>query len=166
MSITLGLLNLRLSIVEAIAQDLGQKSQNIDKAKIFQFADGSGLGQFSKVWQDSVTQIQSVNNDLDTNGSSLTGAFGTVSFAALKGILVIANDSNPGNLVIGNVTNGIVAPFGAATHSQAVAPGGVFLNINPSAAGFPTVAGTADLIRIASAATVGNYSYDVVLFGT
>jgi hypothetical protein len=158
------LITLRATIAEAIAQDLGSKSQNIEKSKLITLLDGTGLGLASKVWQDSVSQAQSVNNDLDLSGS-LAGAFGAVVFTAVKGIIVIAGDSNPGNLVIGNVTNGIVAPFGAATHSMAVAPGGIFANINPSAAGFGVTASTADLLRIASAATVGTYTYDVVIIG-
>lgn len=159
------LISVRASLAEAIAQDLGAKNQLIEKSKVLTMLDGTGLGQASKVWQDSGSQIQSVNTDLDTVGTGLTGAFGTVSFTALKGIILIAGDLNPGNLIIGNVTNGIVAPFGAATHSQAVAPGGIFMNINPSAAGFAVTAGTADLLRIASAATVGTYTYDLILIG-
>lgn len=163
MSLT-SLINLRASFVESLSQDLGAKNQNIDKSKLFQLADGTGLGQASKVWQDTVPVAQSVNTDMDLAGA-LVGAFGTVVFAKIKGIIVIAADANPGNLVVGNVTNGIVAPFGAATHSIAVAPGGVFMNINPQAAGFALVPGTADLLRIASAATVGSYVFDVVVLG-
>lgn len=159
------LINIRAQFLEAISQDLGAKNQNVDKSKVIHLVDGTGLGQASKIWADSGSQVQSVNTDLDLNGSALTGAFGTVSFTKIKGILVFAGDSNPGNLVIGNVTNGIVAPFGAATHSMAVAPGGVFMNVNPQAAGFALTASSADLLRIASAATTGTYTYDIVIIG-
>lgn len=159
-----GSITIRNSFLEALAQDLGAKQFNLEKSKIIQLVDGSGLGQVNKLFADSVSQAQSVNNDLDLAGA-LAGAFGAVVFTTIKGIIVIAGDANPANLIVGNVTNGIVAPFGAATHSQAVAPSGVYMNINPSAAGFPIVASTADLLRIASPATVGTYTYDVIIIG-
>lgn len=159
-----GSINIRATFLEALAQDLGSKNFQLDKSKLFQLLDGSGLGQVSKIFADSVSQAQSVNNDFDLAGA-LAGAFGTVVFTTIKGIIVIAGDANPASLVVGNVTNGIVAPFGAATHSQAVGVGGVYMNINPTAAGFPIVAGTADLLRIASPATVGTYTYDAIIIG-
>src|SRR5262245_47786769 len=161
-----GQINLRIQLLEALAQDLGSKNFPLDTAKQIVLAGGAGLGQISKVWGDEGSQIQSVNTDLDLNGTGLTGAFGTVSFTALKGIAIVAGDSNPGNLILGNVTNGIVGPFGAATHSQNVSPGGVYVNINPSAAGWTITAGTADLLRIASPANAGTYTYKIVLIGT
>lgn len=160
----LSTINLRATFQEFASQDLGAKTSNVDKSKLLQLLDGTGLGQAAKIWWDTVTQAQSVNNDLDLSGA-LQGAFGAVVFTAIKGILVFADAANPGNLVIGNVANGIVAPFGLATHSMAVAPGGWFGNFNPQAAGFGITAGTADLLRIASAATVGTYGYDVIVIG-
>ena len=54
----------------------------------------------------------------------------------------------------------------AATHSQAVSPGGVYMNINPTATGWTVTGGTVDLVRIASAATAGTYTGDIILLGT
>ena len=149
---------------ESLAQDLGQRIFQCRKSALLQFLDGSGAGQANKIFADSATVIQSVNTDLDLSGS-LAGAFGTVVFTAIKGILIAAGAANPGNLTVGNVTNGITGPFGAATHSQIVAPGGFYANFNPSAAGFGITAGTVDLLRVASAATAGTYTFDVVVVG-
>ncbi len=149
---------------ESLAQDLGQRLFQCRKSSLIALLDGSGAGQANKIYADSVSVAQSINTDLDLSGA-LAGAFGTVVFTAIKGILIAAGSANPGNLTVGNVTNGITSPFGAATHSQIIAPGGVYANINPSAAGFAITAGTADLLRIASAATAGTYTFDVVVVG-
>jgi hypothetical protein len=161
----IGKVIVRLDFLESLAQDLGAKNYPLVKALSQLFTDGSGIGQVSKLYADSFSQAQSVNTDLDLNPGP-TGAFGAVLFTTLKGIIVFAGAANPGDLIVGNVTNGIVAPFGAATHSQAVKPGGVYMNLNPTATGWPVSAGTADLLRIASAATSGTYTGDVILIGT
>lgn len=130
------------------------------------YTDGSGASQVNKLWAP-LTQYSvaaSTNTDIDLSGS-LAGTYGTVVFTALKGIFIVAGTANPGNLVVGNVTNGITAPFGAATHSVQVQPGGVLLLATPSAAGWPISAGTADLLRIASSGTTGAHTWDILLWG-
>lgn len=159
------LINLKITALEALAQDLGDKQFSLVKAALLQLSDGTGLNQVAKLYADDLTTIQSVNTDIDL-APGPTGAFGTVLFTTLKGIIVIANAANPGVLTVGNVTNGITLPFGAATHSQQVAPGGIYMNLNPSATGWPVTAGTADLVRIASAANAGSYNSQIILLGT
>lgn len=160
-----GTINLRLTFLEALAQDLGGKQFDMVKSFLKQFADGSGLNQVSKLYADVLSTIQSVNTDIDLNPGP-TGAFAAVPFTTLKGIIVFADEDNPGNIIVGNVSNGIVGPFGAATHSQSVSPGGVYMNINPTAAGWSVSAGTTDILRIASAATAGDYESHIILIGT
>lgn len=150
---------------EAGTFDLVSGTSQHRKSALIQFLSGSGAGQVNKIYSDSFSVAQSVNTDLDLSGA-LTGVYGTVVFTAIKGILIVAGaNTGLGNLVVGNVTNGIVAPFGAATHSFAIAPGGFLATANPSAAGFAITAATADLLRIATAATAGTYTFDVVIVG-
>lgn len=160
-----GTFNLRLNFLEALAQDLGAKQFDMAKAWLLAFEDGSGLNQVSKLWADSFTQAQSVNTDIDLNPGP-AGAFGAVLFATLKGIIVLAEPANPGDIIVGNVTNGIVGPFAAATNSVKVPPGGIFAAVNPGAAGWTVGAGTSDLVRVASAATAGTYAGHIILIGT
>lgn len=160
----IGRFQANLSFDESVAADLGQSLAQHRKSALIALLDGSGAGQANKIWSDSGSQIQSVNTDLDLSGS-LAGRFGTVVFTAIKGILIVAGAANPGSLTVGGATNGITGPFGAATHTQVVAPGGLYANFNPSAAGFPITAGTVDLLRIASPATAGTYTYDIVIVG-
>jgi hypothetical protein len=157
-------INVSVNADESSPIDLGSRVYNMKKSKLLTLLDGSGLGQANKVYADSVSVAQSVNTDLDLSGT-LAGAFGNVVFTALKALLVVAGDSNPGNLTVGNVTNGIVAWFGAATHSLVCTPGGIILLADPSAAGRTVTAGTADLLRIATPATVGTYTFDVAVVG-
>lgn len=160
-----GSFGVNINFAESGTFDLVSGSLQHKKTALLSFLSGSGAGQVNKIYSDSFSVAQSVNTDLDLAGS-LTGVYGTVVFTAIKGILVVAGtNTGLGNLVVGNVTNGIVAPFGAATHSVAVAPGGIFAIANPSAAGFAITAGTADLLRIATAATAGTYTFDVVVIG-
>lgn len=157
--------NISITFNESGTFDLVSGSLQHRKSAALAWLSGSGAGQCNKIYSDSFSVAQSVNTDLDLAGS-LTGVYGTVVFTAIKGIMVVAGtNTGLGNLVIGNVTNGIVAPFGAATHSIAVAPGGFFMTANPSAAGFAITGGTADLLRIATAATAGTYTFDVVVWG-
>ena len=159
-----------VKVIANFTNSLSQTLTNVNAVsnltKLLSFVDGSGAGQASKIFAP-ITQYSvsaSTNTDIDLSGS-LAGSYGTVVFTAIKGILIIACESKPGILTVGNVTNGIVAPFGAATHSQQVAIGGVYLNATPAAAGWTISAGTQDLLRIASAATVGTYTWDILVWG-
>lgn len=157
--------NVAFAFNESGTFDLVSGSLAHKKSAQIAFLSGSGAGQVNKIYSDSFSVAQSVNTDLDLSGA-LTGVYGTVVFTAIKGILIVAGtNTGLGNLTVGNVTNGIVAPFGAATHSIAIAPGGMFATVNPSAAGFAITAATADLLRIATAATVGTYTFDVIIVG-
>lgn len=159
-------LNVRYDAVQTASRDTGAKTENATLAFLINLLDGTGLSQASKHYARAFTGIaNSTNSDTDLSGA-LTDPFGVaLNFTAIKGLIVRAADANPGNITVGNVTNGITSPFGAATHSQIVAPGGIYLNFNPSAAGFAITASTADLLRIATAATAGTYAFDLFVVG-
>lgn len=152
--------------INSIAQSLQSVAAVARPYALLSYLDGSGAGQVSKLWSPltAYSVAASTNTDIDLSGS-IAGTYGTVVFTALKGIFIKAGDANPGNLVVGNVTNGITAPFGAATHSLQVQPGGVLLLATPSAAGWPISAGTVDLLRIASSGTTGAHTWDMLLWG-
>lgn len=157
-------INLGFTADESSTIDLGSRVYNMKKSKLISLLDGTGLSQANKLYADSLSVSQSVNTDIDLSGS-LTGAFGTVVFSALKALLIVGGDSNPAVATVGNVTNGIVAWFGAATHSISVGPSGIILLVAPSAAGHAITAGTADLLRIATPATAGTYTFDIAVVG-
>lgn len=160
-----GKANLKIDFENTAAQDAGSRSAKVQKSLLLSFLDGSGLGAASKIFADDFSVAQSVNSDTDLSGALVDQFGAALVFTAIKGIAVFAAAANPAAITVGNVTNGIVLPFGAATHSQAVAPGGFYANFNPSAAGFSIVAGTADLLRIATPATAGTYVFTLIVLG-
>jgi hypothetical protein len=154
------------NFTNTLAQSVSTNSSLAQLAATLAYVDGSGAAQANKIWAP-ITQYsvaQSTNTDIDLAGS-LVGTYGTVVFAALKGLVIKAGDANLGNLTIGNVSNGITAFLGAATHSIILQPGGVFAIASPGASGYSLTAGTADLLRVASAGTTGTYTWDILAWG-
>lgn len=130
------------------------------------WTDGVGAGQADLVWGDTRTVTASANDDLDLAGA-LVGALGTtLTFARIKLIVVTADPGNTNNVVIGGAASAqFVGPFGAATHTHAVKPGGFYATAAPSATGWPVTATTADLLRIANGGAGTSVIYSILLVG-
>lgn len=130
--------------------------------------DGTAANQADKVWSDTRTLAASTSEDLDLSGV-LTGPFGnTVSFAKVKSIYVSAASGNTNNVVVGGASaTQFVGPFGAATHTIAVPPGGVFLIAGPALAGIGAVSnGATDLLKIANSGAGTSVTYTIKITGT
>ena len=144
--------------------DIERLTSSIDRTWKIDLVDGVGAGQANKIFSDTRTLASGASETLDLVGT-LTDAFGaSITLTKTKMILIAADPANTTVLTIGNVANGIVAPFGAATHSLSVPPGGMVLVATPDLAAFPVVAGTGDLLKIANAAGAGA-NYDIVVIG-
>jgi hypothetical protein len=156
----------QIDATETGTLDLGSKTAKISAAIALALANGTGNDQADVIWSDERTIAASANDDLDLAGS-LVGAFGnTLTFAKIKAILVIADDANTNNVVIGAAASAqFVGPFGAATHTIAVRPGGVFLIAIPDT-GWTVTATSADLLRIANSAGGTPVTYKLVIVGT
>jgi hypothetical protein len=131
-------------------------------------ADGTGAGQVAKVWTSKDRALAaSTGEDLDLAGVLLDGFGDAFDPAKLKGIAIVAADTNVNDVVVGNAaSNGFVGPFGAATHTIAVKPGGCVFMFAPQAAGLGTVvAGTADLLHVLNGGAGTTVSYTIILFG-
>lgn len=127
------------------------------------FSNGTGANQGNMLWQDQRT-TDTTGEELDLAGG-LTSAFGTtITFAAVKGVLIVASSANSGNVVVSRpASNGLVL-FAAASDALAgLKPGGVFLFTDPSAAGLTVTAGTGDLLKVA--ASTGSITYDIWIWG-
>lgn len=161
-----GSLKVVANFTNTLAQSVSTNSSLAQLAPTLAYVDGSGAASANKIWAPltGYSVAQSTNTDIDLAGS-LAGTYGTVVFAALKGLVIKAGDANLGNLTVGNVTNGITGFLGAATHSIIIQPGGVFCIATPGASGYALTAGTADLLRIASAGTTGTYTWDILAWG-
>jgi hypothetical protein len=126
---------------------------------------GTTTGKADVVWSDTRTLAASANEDLDLAGS-LSTALGTVTFAKVKAIIVTADAGNANNVVLGNAaSNTFTGPFGAATHTVAVAPGGSVALFAP-AAGWTVTAATGDLLRATNSGGGSSVTYSILIVGT
>lgn len=165
-------MTLKLSVLASIAgyvtkdSDLSSAKAPLKLNKNIEFLTGVAAGKANLVFADTRTLAASATEDLDLAGS-LTDLFGAVlTFARIKAILVAAAAANTNDVVVGGTgSNQFVGPFGAATHTQKVSPGGVLLLANPSAAGWPVTASTADLLKVANSAAGTSVTYDIVIVG-
>lgn len=128
---------------------------------------GTGTSQADKIWYDKARPINaSATDSLDLSGGSLTDAFGAAfSLVKLKGVLIIAADTNVGNIALTRPAANGVPLFSAAGDALPIVPGGTVMWVAPNAAGVAITAATADLMDIVNAAASAA-AYDIVLLGT
>lgn len=129
------------------------------------YENGTGAGQASKFFSDTRTLAPSTGEDLDLSGSLLDDLGQPFILTAGKTLEIKAAESNVNNLIVGNAAaNGWVGPFGAATHTLSIPPGGM-IQLNAPAAGWPVVAATADLLHFLNGGAGTPVSYDVFIAG-
>ena len=137
----------------------------ISVKKEFALTNGTGANQADKIFTDQRTLAAGVSEDLDLAGVLIDALGDVITFARIKALVVIAAAANPNNIVVGNAAaNGFVGPFGAATHTHSVRPGGFYAWGCSDATGYPVTGGTADLLKILAGAG-GNHIYDIVIIG-
>jgi hypothetical protein len=164
---------LNVSLIAAIqglltqAVGLGEASLPLEFPGQVLLVDGTGAGQANQVYRARRTLAASAFEDLDLSGASLQNPFGTnIAFARIKAVGIAALAANVNNVVVGGApSNAWVGPFGAATHTKAVRPGGFELWACNDATGWPVTATTADLLRIANSAGGSSVTYDILLIG-
>lgn len=129
-------------------------------------APGTGVGQADLMYSDTRTLAASASENIDLAGA-LTDVLGrTLNLAKIKAIMIRASAANTNDVVIGGAaTNAFVGPFGAATHTLAVRPGGEFLIAHPGT-GWAVVAATGDLLKIANGGAGTAVTYDIIIIGT
>lgn len=130
------------------------------------WASGVAANQADLVWSDKRTLAASANEDLDLAGVLAGALGGTVTFARVKLLMVLADAANTNNVVVGAAAaTAWVGPFGAGTHTVAVQPGGCALFAAPGATAWPVGAGATDFLRIANSAGGTSVTYDVLAIG-
>lgn len=156
-----------LNTVLTAGLDLASQVSQLQWSRGFALDSGVGANQADKIFSDTRTIAASGTDDLDLAGA-LTDAFGAVmTFVKVKAIGVSASPANVNNVVVGNAAaNQFQGPFGAVTHTVAIAPGGMFLIARPDATGWGVTAGTGDLLRVTNGGAGTSVTYDVVILGT
>lgn len=129
--------------------------------------NGTGTSQVDLIWSDTRTIAASGTDDLDLAGTALQTAFGAnLTFVKVKLIAVYAATGNTNNVVIGGAAaTQFLAGFGAAAHTYAVPPGGLFVVAAP-VAGWTVGAGASDLLRVANSGAGTSVTYDICMLGT
>lgn len=157
------LLHLKIAAALAAALDLGQATSTLAYEKNDVLENGAGANQASEVWHDTRTLTTGANETLDLNGALLDALGNSVTFTKVK-ILMIRNKGTTVLTVGGAATNGFVSPFGTATDTVKVQPGGMLLLFAPDVNGYGVTAATADQLKIANAAGA-SCDYDIVIVG-
>lgn len=169
MAATLDNINLQVRFLADLQNilDLVTAKVPLDKKYTLTWTTGTGLNQANAIFSDQRTIAASSNDDLDLAGGLTDGLGATLTFTRIKAILIFAAVANVNNVVMGNAAaNGFVGPFGAATHTLSVRPGGLEVLMAPDATGYAVTAGTGDILRIANSAGGSSVVYDIVLIGT
>lgn len=149
------------------ALDVGAAEYKFNTGKSIALASGTGAGQADKVFTDTRTIAASGTDDLDLAGSLVDGLGQTLTFVKVKAIIVIAADGNTNDVVVGAAaSNQFVGPFGAATHTLKVRPGGFVAFACKDATAWGVTAATGDLLRVANGGAGTSVDYTVIVIGT
>lgn len=148
------------------ANDLGTPTTPLAELATVSLTGGTGTGQADLLFADERTLAASATESLDLSGS-LADPFGvTLAFVKVKCIYVFANAANTNNVIIGAAaSNQFVGPFGDATDTVSVKPGGVFVSCH-GGAGWAVANGSTDLLKIANSGGTTGVTYRLVLAGT
>lgn len=130
------------------------------------FADGTGNNQAQKLYEvKSASLAISGTASIDLAGT-LTDIFGaTLNLTCVKGIYIEADASNAADIKIGPpASNGFLGPFGAASTTVAVKPGGKVMFLAPLT-GWAVTAGTGDLLTITNTGAAATALYTIKIWG-
>lgn len=150
--------------------DVGSATHDVVPASTvgWEITDGTGEYQAQLLWNDTRQLAASASESLDLAGG-LTDAFGlTLTFTAVKALIVEAAAGNVNDVVVGGAaSNGFATPFGDATDAVKVKPGGKLVLIAPET-GYAVTASTGDLLKVAnsSSGTAVDYTITVVGLGS
>jgi hypothetical protein len=132
-----------------------------------QISNGTGAGQASQVYQDTLSLGPSASSNLDLAGSLLNIFGQTITFTKIRLIAVRASpNNNAANTlaVIRGSSNGVPL-FGAASGGFAgLNPGAWFIYYDPT--GITVTAATGDILTLTNNAGTNTISADIVIVGT
>jgi len=133
-----------------------------------ELTNGSGAKDVANLlYHDIRTVTTGANDDLDLYGG-LTDSFGaTLNFGIIRGIFIHnrnTSDDTDGILTVGGGTNAFASWLGASGDLIKIGAAGLFINLNPTAAGFAVTSGTGDILRITNTGA-GSIEYQIAIIG-
>lgn len=145
---------------------------------IQEFANGVGADQAQRLWQSEGRVLAAAASEtidlydfgaLDIGGGAGKDQLGqALALSGIKGLVIwnLGTDPSPGNLIIGG--EGSAAAWnslfnGSDTATQVIQPGGLFVFIAPTAAGYAVADATNHLFKLA--ADGGDVTYNIRVYG-
>ena len=127
--------------------------------------EGTGNGQANKFCHKKSTLADGASETWDIRGGlPADDPFGNaVSFTTVKALIFRAASTNTTNLTFGNGTLAFVGPFGAATHTLQLQPGGAIVLFAPNT-GWSVGAEATDDVKVANAAGA-SATYTMTIIG-
>ena len=159
-------LSVTMKAIMSGAVDLATSESRFALPRALSYTDGAGASQANVLWHDKRQIAASGTDDIDLSGA-LVDALGVAAvYARVKGLMVYAWPANTNNVVVGGAAaTQWVGPFGAATHTVALQPGGLLTLATVSAAGWPVVNAASDLLRIANSAGGTVVDFEIAILG-
>ncbi len=170
-----GSVQVTVRMTTAKALDLSTPTDEIVSQVTNTFSFGNGANQANQLWHDRRILAASANDDLNLAGS-LTNAYGnSVTFANVKGIVVINRSgtvsgahsaaTDAGIIVGGAASAQFAGMFGDVSDKQNVPVDTPWMAINPAADGWAVTGTSADVLRISNADGSDEAMYDIIIWG-
>jgi hypothetical protein len=159
--------NIQVQVNALLSQTvgLGAGSVQINAKASNDFADGAGANQVHLVWSSLARSIAASSSETHDLNAVLTDAFGnSITMTKLKAVFIAAAATNVNDVLIGGGSTP-VALFADISDIMPIKPGGTLLLVAPGAAGYPVVAATGDLLKVANSSSGTAVVYDIVLLG-
>lgn len=145
--------------------DIGQADYNVSEMVSKVFGNGATTGLANALWTDERTISISSDDDIDFAGG-VVDAFGTtLTFTAIKAILIEADATNTVSLIMGgDTTTNIANLFGTDTDTLLIKPGASLCLLHPTT-GYTVTATTADKLRFTNSSGAATQKYKISVIG-
>lgn len=156
--------SVRLSINSTLLDtlDLSTVKDEVVRRYAVELATGTGNNQANQVWHDQRTVATGATDSIDLAGVLTNAIRQTVTFSAIKFVVVKAAAANTTVISVTRPASGVPL-FTAEADSMPVGPNGLFVWSSP-VAGVAVTAGTGDLLDIVNAAGASAV-YDILIVG-
>jgi hypothetical protein len=128
---------------------------------------GVAAGQCDTMFCSERTLAASATENLDFAGALTDPLGNSLTFGHIKAIEIEADAANVNNVVVGGTaSNQFIAGFGAATHTWILTPGARMIIYAGAGVGWPVVAATGDLLKVANSGSGTSVKYRITAIGT
>jgi hypothetical protein len=158
-----GKMTVQLDAILTNAVGLAAVQANLSRGLGQPMTSGTGANQWDKVYSEVGKSI-AAPYDLDLAGVILDVFGAVITFARVKAIVVFADPSNTGEVLVGAAAaNAFIGPFGSATDKVRVRAGGALCIFAPDATAWAVTPATADILRFNPSA--GTQLFDFAILG-